>query len=58
MEVINELLTAIRELTELVASRDKLSYLQQASCMADRCAKEVNLDYLKWMLSYGWNLGV
>jgi hypothetical protein len=27
MEVITELLTAIRELTELVASKDKLSYL-------------------------------
>lgn len=33
-----ELLAALRELSELVTlPADKLSYLQQASCIADNC---------------------
>ena len=58
LESVTELLAAFKELTEL-SSTDKLSFLQQASCLADRCLQPgFNLEYYKWMLSYSWNLGV
>ena len=68
LETHCELLAAIRELAELVTlPNDKLSYLQQASCLADNCVSSplcqsedsaFSLDYFKWMLSYVWNIGV
>jgi len=65
VETTNEVLAALKELTEMTTSSvDKLSFMQQASCLADsnRTAHFgddlSHLEYLKWMLSYSWNLGV
>ena len=65
VETTNEVLAALKELAEMTTSSiDKLSFMQQASCLADSNRPALlgddlgYLEYLKWMLSYSWNLGV
>ena len=55
-EVVEELMCALKELTELTSSlTDKLAFLQQAACLSERALMP---EFMKWMLSYGWNCGV
>ena len=55
-EVFEELMCALKELTELTTSlSDKLAFLQQAACLSERALMP---NFMKWVLSYGWNCGV
>ena len=36
----------------------KLGLMQQLVRLAERAHFDINLDYLRWLISYGWNLGI
>jgi hypothetical protein len=36
----------------------KLSLMHQLVRLAERAQFTINLDYLRWLISYGWNLGI
>lgn len=58
-ELYNELLAAIKELIEISEKQnEKYLYLGQASRFVDKVNFNVNLDYLKWLISFSWNYGV
>ena len=60
----NDVLT-LQELADLreIHSGDgmqqlKLGLMQQLVRLAERAHFAINLDYLRWLISYGWNLGI
>jgi hypothetical protein len=55
-----------REVAELHASdlqggriiKQQLSVLHQMMRLAERSSFRINLDYLRWMISFAWNVGI
>jgi hypothetical protein len=39
-------------------SQIKLSLMHELLRLAERASFQVNLDYFRWLISYGWNLGI
>jgi hypothetical protein len=59
LEAYFELLSAHKELIELVESnQEKLMLVTQAFKFIEKADYRVNLDFLKWIVSYSWNQGV